>query len=248
MMHSFDIRFEDTDTKIDKVVVAVALIDAFSGRIVRGDIRVTIDGLFNQAVRNLSGLFVFVNLPSQASYTITIDTTAEGYFNPPPIEFVPPASDDPDRIKKRRLDVLLYRRPSVPVDPDVTAVAGVVVRPDLSQQGAFLPVAFASIRAEFAQGILLPGSQGQISFKTFSDERGAFVLALRLPQEAAVEPIIVRFIFEKTHDGQIDKRIIERPIKDQDFLSFDNPIDIEGPDIPIELDDIEIPRLIEVPR
>ncbi len=244
-MPSLNIRFEDADIVIDRVVVAVALIDAFTGQVVRDDIKVTIEGLFNAPIRNLTGMFVFVNLPPQDSYQINIDAEEAGYFSPEPIEFTPPADDDPEVAKKRRLDVPLIRRPSAPQDLAATSITGVVVR---SVGATREPAPFVSIRAEFPEDLFPPGGQPDTQFNTLSDERGAFTLSMRLPPEAGVEAVVVQIIFEQDRNGIISKRVVERLVEDQVFYSFDMSIDIEGPDIPVDVAGPGVPDLIEVPK
>ena len=225
MARSFAVRFVDEpEQPFDQVVVAVAAIDAFSGRVVARGVEATIEGLPNLPYRNLSGLLVFVNLPVQADYRIRVQARAAGYFDPDPVTFVPPPDDDPDLATRRRLSVPLFRRPETAAAAGGTAVAGVIVR------GA-APVSGASIEAELPTDLLPPrppGAPPLRPFETRSDERGAFGLSLRLPRDPTNEPVAVTFTFSEG----ADERRIERPVVDGRLHSFEKPIDLTGAGVP----------------
>lgn len=242
-MPSFNTRFDDSDVKIDQVVLAVAPIDAFTGEYVKAGLEVRLVGLPDLPRRNLSGMYVFVNLPARNKYLIHIQAQDAGYFDPETIEFTPVPDTASEIGKKRRVNVALHRRPTAPQAIEASAIAGVLVRP---QGHAQIPVTLASVRVEFPSDLLPPGTGASPSFRTFSDERGAFLLSLRLPSDNGEEAIPVSIIFEKIEGTQVDKRVIERRLKNQTFYSFDKPVDIEGVDIPLGLNDAALPELIQV--
>lgn len=220
MAHSFDIRFDDTPT-IDDVTLALAPIDAFTGRIVPAGVKAEIENLPDVQIRNLSGMLVFTNLPAQPMYRIIVTAKRAGYFDPATVQFVPPASDDPDWARKRRLDVLLYRRPTAPIEADATTVAGIVVRGVQAVTGA-------RVWAELPANLLPPGAPPLREFETRSDERGAFALSLRLPADAITGTVDVKFKFSEG----ADQREIERPVSERKFYSFEEAIDLGGANTP----------------
>jgi hypothetical protein len=108
MARRFTIAF-DEEWPEDKVLVAVAPIDAFTGRIVQQNVDASIEGLPDRPIRNLSGLLVFlkpkpsaegdeadatVTRPNQEKYRIRVTAEAAGYFDPDPVEFERPGSDE----------------------------------------------------------------------------------------------------------------------------------------------------------
>lgn len=229
MPHSFHIYFDDNPS-IDKVVVAVAPIDAFTGRIVSSGVKARIEGLLDRPRRNLSGMLVFVNLPSRPVYRVIVSAEKAGYFDPGPTNFVPPPDDDPDFANKRRLDVPLYRLPSVVADMEATTVAGLLVRIAQPSPGEPVrePVPGARVWADLPASTLPPNAGSLKPFETRTDERGAFALWLRLPADAATAPVPVMFRFRKG-DSQ---RNIERPVREGKFHSFEKPIDLIGANEP----------------
>lgn len=220
MPHSFRIYFDD-EPRIDNVVVAIAPIDAFSGRMVTSGVHSRIEGLADVPRRNLSGMLVFVNLPAQAEYRVMVSAGEAGYFDPAPMIYMPPEHEDPEVARKRRLDVPLYRLPSTSIDSDATHVAGLLVR---GQQ----PVPGAIVRAQLPESESLAVADPTRPFETRTDERGAFTLPLRLPHEEADEPALVTFTFR---DGG-DEREIERSVLEGKLNSFEEPIDLAGTNVP----------------
>jgi hypothetical protein len=228
MPHSFDIHFDD-NLPIDNVVVAVAPVDAFSGRLVSAGIEVHIEGLPNRPRRNLSGMLVFVNLPRQSLYRVILSAEKAGYFDPEPLDFVPPDNDDPEFAKKRRLDVPLHRLPSAAIDTDATTVAGLLVRVTQPASGEVrVPVAGALVWAELPISAFPPGTSSPNHFETLTDKRGAFALRLRLPVDAATAPMPIKFYFR---DGA-DQRDLEGSVNEGKFHGFEKPIDLVGVNTP----------------
>jgi hypothetical protein len=228
MPHSFDVRFVD-NPPIDHVVVAVAPVDAFTGRIISSGIEARIEGLSNHPRRNLSGMLVFVNLPSRSRYRVIVSAEKAGYFDPEPLDFVPPDDDDPEFAKKRLLDVPLHRLPSVAVDADATTVAGLLVRVTQPTPGeAREPVAGARVWAELPMSAFPPGTTSPKHFETRTDKRGAFALRLRLPVDASTAPMSIRFNFQEG----ADQRDFEASVNEGKFHSFEKPIDLIGTNTP----------------
>ena len=215
MANRLPVRFVDEpEQPFDRVVVAVAAIDAFDGRVVTRGVEASIEGLPDRPRRNLSGLLVFVNLPEQAEYRIYLSAVAAGYFDPEPVTFVPPADGDPDWAAKRRLSVPLLRRPETATEVAGTTVAGVVQR-------AGVAVAGASVEAELPPELVPPGPRLR-RFEARSDERGAFALSLRLPDDPARRWVAVTLILSEGGD----ERRLERPLTEGEFHSFEQPIDL----------------------
>lgn len=184
----------EIDPPEDIVIFAVAPIDAVTGRIVRFNITasVTVEGgtvpltslqLPDKPIRNRSGLLVFVrqkNSPVYPKYRIRVKAKAAGYFDPEPIDFIPPQPGDVFIPKVRlRVDFQLFPRPDSLFQDEATLVSGVVVRGAKSVEGA-----------RISAKVPATGIGNGNAFKTFetrSDERGAFVLVLRIPEFAGNE-------------------------------------------------------------
>jgi hypothetical protein len=179
MVQPFPIGF-DGEPRLDRVTVAVVPMDAFTGRIVTARLRVEAYAgtgaekrkLPNRPVRNLSGLYVFLNLPHADDYTIELKALDSGYFDPDRVTFVPPADNDSDAAAKRRVIVLLQRRPTFAFSDGTTLIRGVVV-------SGKNPVDRAKIWAD------VNGAAAAGNFTTFSDAKGSFALGLRLPPVGA---------------------------------------------------------------
>jgi hypothetical protein len=188
---------------IDDVRVAVALVDSFTGLMVTGRVKVTLldnvsfRALPDRLLRNRSGMWVLTRrvapgTPFAAAdgagapeqYTFEVLATAAGYFDRERLVFLP----DPARPLERRFDVVLHRRPSAPLEPGVTTVVGTVKKNGQPAPGAV-------IRATFSGDSLPPGATELRRFESQSDERGAFVLRLRLPLNTESGPTRVRFQF-----------------------------------------------------
>lgn len=217
MPHNFDIRF-DNDPPIDNVGFAVVPIDAFTGRIVASAVTANLKGLPNPPIRNRSGMLVFVNLPSQPSYQVNVFSGAAGYFDPG--EKMWPVPGDAASANSKRLIVSLFRLPSAGVDTEATTVAGLVVR------GA-QPEAGAIVQAILPGDALPPGSAFD-PFETRTDERGAFVLRMRVPTDPAGASVDVKFRFQQ---GAFQRKI-EHPVEEGRFYSFEKPIDLIGANTP----------------
>lgn len=211
-----DIRFDGVAPRIDNVVVAVVPVDAFSGRIVTSGIRVELLDpnnnnrvLLFKPVRNLSGMYVFVNLEPALRYRIQVRATE--HFDPPPIDYIPPAPTDPDVATKRRLEVMLFRRPTFAADAQGTVVAGTLKR-------GTQPVANGVVTAQL-DPILAPGAN---PFETRSDDSGNFAVPLRLPQEASTDPVLASFRFSDNFVA----RQLDRLVQEDAFYSFETPVDL----------------------
>jgi hypothetical protein len=211
--HNFPAYFDD-NPRIDSVTFAVIPFDNFSGRVVASGVKAEVDGLFDRPIRNLSGHLVFVNLPQQAAYAVTIDASDAGYFSPVNATF--PPNSDPSTAAARRLTVPLIRRPDFPYAEATTLIRGVVARG--SGSGA-VPVAGASIQA----GPILLDPR----FETKSDERGAFALPLtrrRAHGDPAAGTYSVKLYLRQGSDG----RTLTVEVSDGKSHSFEEPIDLTG--------------------
>jgi hypothetical protein len=218
--HSFPAYFDATP-RVDKVTFAVVPFDTFSGRVVASGVKAKVDGLFDRPIKNLSGRLVFINLPQQAAYAVSIDASDAGYFSPVNATF-PPAGD-PNSAAARRLMVPLIRRPDFPYAEATTLIRGVVVRG--SGSGA-VPVPGASIRTGpivIVSPILDP------QFKTSSDERGAFALPLtRRRAHGDSETYLVTLHLKQGNNA----RTLTVEVSDGKSHSFEQPIDLTGTNVP----------------
>lgn len=207
--HDFPPYFDD-NPRIDKVTFAVVPFDSFSGRVVGSGVKASVDGLLDQPIRNLSGLLVFINLPQQDAYGVTVDASEADYFSPVHATF--PSNDNP--AETRRLMAPLMRLPSFPYAEATTLIRGVVQRG--SGPGA-VPVRNASIRA----GPIMLNPR----FRTASDERGAFALPLSIRRAHAHSGThTVTLHFEQGNDT----RTLHVEISEGKSHSFNEPIDLIG--------------------
>jgi hypothetical protein len=211
--HKAPIYFDD-NPRIDSVTFAVVPFDSFSGRVVANGVKAAVDGLLDRPIRNLSGHLVFINLPQQAAYAVTIDASDAGYFSQAPKTFPP---NNPADAKARRLPVPLTRLPSFPYAEATTLIRGVVVRG--SGTGA-VPVRDASIWAEST-----PNSR----FETASDERGAFALPLSR-RRAHGEPGTYTVTLNLKQGNA--NRTLDVKISEGKSHSFKEPIDLTGTNTP----------------
>lgn len=229
MPRRVDIYFvDDTQRQMDEVIVAVAPFDAFTGLPVRSDLEVHLEGWPYGPIRNLSGMFVFIRSntrpepPPRAEYQVVVSARGAGYFDPQAVGFVPVPSNDPDVASKRKLAIPLYRRPSAAADlDDTTLVAGVI-------RNGEEPLVDARISAQLPPDTLPPGEPPHQPFETRSDERGTFMLPLRLPVEAITAPIPVTFKFRK---DAVERSMI-RQVREGERYSFKVPIDLGGDNQP----------------
>jgi hypothetical protein len=220
--HSFPAYFDD-NPRVDNVTFAVVPFDNFSGRVVASGVKAEVDGLFDRPIRNLSGRLVFINLPQQAAYAVTIDASDAGYFSPVNAAF--PPANDPGSTAARLLMVPLIRRPDFPYAEATTLIRGVVERG--SGKGA-TPVSGASIWAEPILDPVLDPIFNPIlppRFKTTSDERGAFALPLtrhRKHGDPPAQPVELHL-----KQGN-DARKLTVEVSDGKSHSFEEPIDLTG--------------------
>ena len=239
-------------THIDEVIVAIAPIDSFTGRIVRldpddvelidpDDSDSNGNRLMKRAIRNMSGRLVFTRSSrvvdgvgkdiiesEKSTYKIKIKAQNAGYFDPSDRYFIPPAPNDPAATTKRKIDIFLHRLPSATAPTDATIISGV-----LKKQG--IPFSGASIYAQLPLEILPPGTGTPDPFKTKSDERGAFSLAIRLPFEARTSEEEINFVFGDEAGREIkvpinikEEEKLKAVIKDGKRHIFLKPIEITG--------------------
>jgi hypothetical protein len=210
-----DILRMDEPLPVDRVVFAIAPVDAHTGRIVRGPVTGRIPALGARARCNLSGMLVFVNLDAQAEYVVEIRAEPAGYFDVS--ETVPRPPDGASDIQRLRT-VVLRRLPSAAFGGETTVVRGVV-----RLNGA--PLDNAGVQAR-EQG-LLPGPP--TVFETRGDRRGAFALPLRLhPSNAGPGgPPSAVFDFTFQAEGQTD-RVIPQSVTDGQAYRFGVPIEMSA--------------------
>lgn len=212
--HNFPPYFDDDPRIIDKVTFAVVPFDSFSGRVVGDGVRASVNGLLDRPIRNLSGHLVFINLPQQAAYVVTVDASDAGYFPPGAVTFPP---SDPADAKARRLKVPLNRLPSFPYAEPTTLIRGVVVRG--SGTGA-VAVGGASIWVK---------PSANLRFETTSDKRGAFALPLsRRHVTGDLNPYPVELHLKEGGDA----RVLNVKISDGKSHSFKERIDLTGTNTP----------------
>ena len=211
---------DDPPPRIDRVSLAIVPTDVYSGRIVTQKIKAAVkvknigNYLPTKPRRNLSGLLVFVNLPANTVYEVKVEAQEAGYFDPDIFDFQPLPENSNDAAGRRKV-VNLYRKPDYPFESEITLVSGVV---QLNHQ----PVLDALFEVTTN-----PGSD---SFKTKTDQRGAFALALRLPQidEANNTPASVDF--KITHpDGNLQ---FSKDVFENRRHVFVQPIDLSNPVVP----------------
>ena len=204
------------------VVIAVAVLDSFTGQLIANGIKVHFEKPIGgnlrrfpiKPVRNAGGMYVFVNRRNEAPlasppplptppFRLVIEAGDAGYFDPDPIlvNVVPN-----DRIVR----VPLHRLPGVALDAGTTSVDGVVVDGGGRVEGAL-------IRAVFPAASLPPNTQPQ-PFETQSDRRGAFSLRLRLPASS------VNVRFEVSRNTQ--PKIYDRQVDEGVAYAFDELLDI----------------------
>jgi hypothetical protein len=204
----------DSPARIDRVTLAIAAVDAVTGRLVRDGVGARIEGLVDKPVVNGSGMLVFINLPDQPRYEVEVDGRGAGFPFVERFTFTPPSPGSADPAARRR-DVLLTPGPDYPFAPGTTLVRGVVTRGPV-------PVRDAAISAR---------PEGGGAFSTRSAATGAFALALRLPPAGTHESEApVRVTIEVSEGG--DVRSFVRLIGNGRSQSFLEPIDLAGSNDP----------------
>lgn len=227
-MAGYRIVESSVNSRIDRVDIAVAAVDAFSGDAIFGGLAMSIEGIVKQPIRNLSGMWVFINLPERAQYQLNIDASSAGYFNPPTI--VIGAEDQP------RVDVALVRLPSASMNYEASYIAGTV---KLSDQKS--PAALVTITANFPEE---DGNTASV-FRSFSDEKGAFLLPCRVPDLVGDDQRVISLSFILAINGHVESRRLTRKLLTSRLLSFDRSIVIPGPDIDLDDEGPEVPALIK---
>jgi hypothetical protein len=172
----FKIHFDEPPPPLrpDVVTLAVAPMDAFSGRIVKSGVKARVKDLPDHPIRNLSGYLVFKNLREASTYTVIVDPTEAGYFAPQDSVFPDPKVTD--AIKTKLHLVRLMRRPEFAFESDITLIRGVIIKGKDKVENATV---FASKPEANSSN---PDDHDPLTtFETRTDRRGAFALALRLP-------------------------------------------------------------------
>jgi len=206
------VYFDDPPRPADRVNLAVIPTDGFTGAVVRGEVRVSIDGVIARPLVNGSGMLVFINLLDQ-QYQIEVDARGAGYFGPQTVSFTPPAANLPREQQEagRRCEVILAPRPDFPFPSGTTVVRGLVHRDEA-------PVAGAAISAR-------PDPNSTADFVTQTLPNGAFALALRLPPnglDGAQQPLAVNLRF----GDAVGHRVLTRTLRCGRSHSFLAPVDL----------------------
>jgi hypothetical protein len=142
------------ETITTKVSLAVWLIDDYTKKNPYDDVKVTINNGEKKPIKNLSGYYIFVNLP-EGTYTVNVES--ESYFS----EKLP--IDTTGRDPKNPVIINLKPKPSYLFPSDATLLRGLVKNA--------VPVTGANVQ--------VVGKQ--ISNKT--DEKGEFVLYFKEMEE-----------------------------------------------------------------
>jgi hypothetical protein len=204
------------DPLVDEVLLAVEPIDAFTGQIVQGPVECEIKDFPCRPIRNRSGLYVFLSdTQQQDAYHIRIKAQEVGYFDKA-FDFRPP---DPDAsiaegVRARRVVVPLLRRPTMPYTDSATLISGVVVRGEE-------PVVNADLWVDLPDQPLPDNPPADTQFRTLTDERGAFSLALRVPDSTVT--VTMHINDETAH------RSISGVVEEHGRHSFKKPIDFSIP-------------------
>lgn len=214
------IHFESPPWRGDRVTLAVVPVDGFSGAIVTSGIAVSVRGRPDRPIRNASGMLVFLNLPEslpdneKPTYIVDIDAGETGFYDPEPIEFIPPEPDDPDSERKRRREALLIPRPDYSYPGGSTLLRGVLVTGAAPAVGATVRV-----RPDLSDG----------DFVARADGKGAFTLALRpSPLSKKKLELDIHFHFA----GGAHARTLKKSLSAGRNHSFLEPIDLKGANNP----------------
>lgn len=210
---------------IDQVTTALVFVDRFSLAPVRQGVKAWLwdpaadRPLSPRLIRNLSGNLVLINQPEDADYTFRVDPADAGYLQPPNVS-VHPSTDGIRRV------VWLDRRPDAAFDDQTTLVRGAVVRTAVDGSLAEpAPVVDVTVS-------VVPAPTRPVRYRTQSDERGVFALALRLPPPGAGElpaAVTTTLRFEK---AGAPARELARDLTDGRSHVFVEAIDLDGTNQP----------------
>ena len=106
--------------------MAVSLVDNFTGEKPVGAVSVTLKGESYTAVKNLSGFYVFLNIPIKA---YVVQVRSDYYFdNDFPATLTPPNPGDlfSDKLAKLKQVIPLDPRPAYPFPSGATLIRGIV--------------------------------------------------------------------------------------------------------------------------
>lgn len=228
-MNRFEVRHLDENPKIDEVIFAILPVDRFTGTVVKRGISAKIQGADHRPRRNLSGMLVFLkrgdsDVPG-TSYKVDVEAEDAGYFDQV-VDVVYPAGEHPPDDAFLNV-VNLIPTPKAAFTNETTLVRGVV------RQGG-LALAGATISA--VESLIEPDPGVDLPFETRSDQKGGFVLPLRLekrtPGQAGVPSATFWFRFGTALDPaarQLDVQVTDgRPHRFQDPIDL-NPVG-GGPD------------------
>jgi len=205
----------------------VAAIDAFTGRVVTENVDVEIANVPVRPIRNLSGMFVFLNPPGgpipNGPLQIKVTADPQLYLDPAHEVFVPPAPAVPPDPIQRRCNVLLYRRPSFPMASGDTVIGGVLAD-GADAQGIPIPAPNLHVRVTPEPP---PGVPPSPPFVTRSDERGAFAAFLRVERPDPPTPDH-RVTFEFAHAlGGVSVNTFDRQVVEGRRHAFRGVVDIQ---------------------
>jgi hypothetical protein len=165
------------DSRTVKLSLAVSLIDDFTKKTPLGSVKVSLKDRKHEAIKNLSGYYVFLDLPDE---TYTVQVKSDFYFDEN-VDATLSSLDSRNPVK----EIWLTPKPSYPFPPGATLVRGTVY--DTSQK-------------------TVPDAVVQISeknLKNATSEKGEFVLYFRPLKESE----IVRDNGKRFVKGQAGKRI-----------------------------------------
>lgn len=161
-------------------------------------------------IKNLSGSFVLLNQPVDATYDFRIDPSSAGYQEPVEVSFNPKADG------LRRI-VPLDRRTDYPFEDQSTLVRGMVVRGDGASRTA-IPGATVSV---------LPGLElADDQVPSLTDKNGGFAVLAKLKPEvndAPPAPLTVTLRFTPPSGSGRD---IDVELKRFEANVFSKPIDL----------------------
>lgn len=207
------------DLPITSTVTAVLIpVDRFTRTEVRSGVTAWVQDLDQgrplpyRLIRNRRGYFCLTDQLSDADYTFRVDPGTAGYIGPIDVQFNP-AADGLSQV------VWLDPKPDYGFSAEVTLVRGLVVADSGGPLGPTgLDGAVVSLDGE--------------RFQTVTDSRGAFVLALELPETVAgepVEPVEADLRFDHPDHGP---RVLTVTLSEGRPHIFAEPIELDGANEP----------------
>ncbi|MBV1800613.1 hypothetical protein [Siccirubricoccus sp. G192] len=155
-----------------RVLFAVELLDPLTGGTISAGVRVSVRGLADKPLHNLSGRFVFLEEPGAVPGKVRVEILGAPFEPPEEVDApTPPLADDPPDVvaRKRLLRILLHPSPAYVFPPDATVLRGWVTDGE-----ARLPRVL--VRASFTDRVA-----GHLAASpAMTNAQGDFALPLRL--------------------------------------------------------------------